>query len=167
MITKTGNIIDLAEQGHLDLIIQGCNCFHKMRSGLAKEISRRYPQAEQADLHTPYGDVNKLGTFSCASSRTESLKDCHTFHIVNVYTQYRWSGREDVFEYKKFGDFLQSFPNSLFCQSLPLRATRKINIGFPKIGCGCAKGDENLIIPMIEKFSHDNQDWSETILVTR
>jgi O-acetyl-ADP-ribose deacetylase (regulator of RNase III) len=33
-----GNLIDMAEAGLFDFIVQGCNCHNTMGSGIAKEI---------------------------------------------------------------------------------------------------------------------------------
>jgi hypothetical protein len=60
----SGNLITLAEQGHFDGIVQGCNCMCTMGSGLAKEIKDRYPGAWRIDFNTDAGDINKLGNWS-------------------------------------------------------------------------------------------------------
>ena len=59
-----GDLIDLALQGKFDVIIHGCNCFHKMGSGLAPKIRAVFPCAWQADLQTEFGSKDKLGTIS-------------------------------------------------------------------------------------------------------
>ena len=61
-----GNLLDLAEAGDFDIIVQGCNCFCAMGSGIAKEIRNRYPEAWQVDYDTEMGDMFKLGTFTSA-----------------------------------------------------------------------------------------------------
>lgn len=38
MILEQGDLIERAENGDFDVIIQGCNCFHTMGAGIAKSI---------------------------------------------------------------------------------------------------------------------------------
>lgn len=41
----TGDLLDLAEQGHFDVILHGCNCQCTMGAGIALAIKRRFPEA--------------------------------------------------------------------------------------------------------------------------
>lgn len=82
----TGNLLDKAENGEFDVICHGCNTFHKMESGIAKEVKARWPEAYIVDCLTPYGDKNKLGTISFT-------KNIPNLTIVNCYTQHNY-GRD-------------------------------------------------------------------------
>ena len=133
-----GDLLALADQGQFDVIVQGCNCFCTMGSGIAKSIREKYPNAFLADCSTRKGDYNKLGTFSCS-------KEGEVF-VVNAYTQFGFNApgaNEDVFEYTSFAMILQKL-----AQQWP-----KARFGFQKIGCGLAGGDEFRIMSMIEDFS--------------
>lgn len=131
-----GNLLDLAEEGEFDIVVQGCNCFNTMGGGIAREIAEKYPSAARVDRSTPYGDIRKLGTW------TEF--NIGRFHIINAYTQYNMSTGEDVFEYNAFALILQKlaheYPNKRF--------------GFPFIGMGLAGGDKERIIPMLKEFAN-------------
>ena len=139
-----GNLIDLAEAGDFDIIVQGCNCHCTMGSGIAREIRERYPQAYSADLATEQGDYNKLGNYTMAPSSFNSGES--KFVIVNAYTQYNfnknWETR-DVFEYDSFKLILQKlaylYPTARF--------------GFPMIGMGLAGGNKTRIMGMLAEFS--------------
>lgn len=147
MLRTKGNIIDLAESGSFDLIIQGCNCFNTMGSGLAKEIRARYPDAYEADQQTTAGDRTKLGNFSAAIID----KDGHIFVIVNAYTQYHYNlrgAKADLFEYEALGRVLDKIRD----------CAGHTRIGIPMIGMGLAGGDPERIMPMIEKFAQDCTD---------
>ena len=134
-----GNLLDLAEAGEFDVIVQGCNCFCRMGSGIAKEIRARYPRAYQVDMLTREGDIQKLGTWTDA--------DAGKFWIINAYTQFATASfpGEDVFEYCAF---------ELILQKLAYTYPGK-NIGLPYIGMGLAGGNKTLILAMIEDFAKE------------
>ena len=133
-----GNLIDMAEAGQFDIIVQGCNCFCTMGSGLAKEIRERYPDAWEADYETIMGDMMKLGSWT-------SVKP-GDFIIVNAYTQYATSKNgEDAFEYASFELILKKL-----AYTYP-----KLNFGFPYIGMGLARGDSSRIIDMLKNFAEN------------
>lgn len=155
-----GDLLALAEEGQFDIIVHGCNCFHAMGGGIAAKIAFKYPEAEQADDATVKGSREKLGNFShCLVSRPGK----QDFTIVNAYTQYKWSGFEDVFEYEAFETFLNRL--CAFLTPLAKEKERKIRVGFPKIGCGLARGDERRIISMLETFSKDASEIASVTLV--
>jgi O-acetyl-ADP-ribose deacetylase (regulator of RNase III) len=132
-----GNLLDLAEAGEFDVVVQGCNCFCRMGSGIAKEIRERYPNAWNVDMLTNEGDYTKLGTWTDA--------DAGKFWIINAYTQYDTakSAGQDVFEYLAFGLILQKLEH--------VHGTKRI--GLPYIGMGLAGGKKETIIPMIKYFA--------------
>lgn len=138
-----GNLIDMAEQGKFNVIVQGCNCFNTMGGGIAKEIRQRYPAAASIDIDTERGNYNKLGNWT--EYHSPRMDRSSAFTIVNAYTQYNMSTGDDVFEYEAF---------ALILQKLLFRYGRK-SIGFPYIGMGLAGGDKHRIIEMLERFATD------------
>ena len=142
-----GNLLDLAEAGEFDIIVQGCNCFCRMGSGIAKEIRERYPNAWNVDMLTNEGDYTKLGTWTDA--------DAGKFWIINAYTQYDTakSPGQDVFEYLAFGLILQKLEH--------VYGTKRI--GLPYIGMGLAGGKKETIIPMIEYFAKSVSEKGGTV----
>ena len=135
LVHTKGNLLDLAEAGEFDIVVQGCNCFNTMGGGIAREIRERYPMAATVDNETLKGDYNKLGNYTTAFTGK--------FLIVNAYTQYNMSRGTDVFEYTAF---------QLILEKLTYAFPGK-RIGLPYIGMGLAGGDQNTIIPMIEWFA--------------
>lgn len=140
MIKVKGDLLALAEQGQFDIIVQGCNCFNTMGSGLAKQIKAQYPEAYEVDNSTTKGDYRKLGNYT----------NIHTgkFHIINAYTQFKYnraSQHEDRFEYMSFALILQKlayyWPNARY--------------GFPMIGMGLAGGDPDLIMLDLSLFDNN------------
>lgn len=134
-----GNLLDLAEAGEFDIIVHGCNCFHTMGGGIAREIAERYPYAAVMDASTTRGDYNKLGNWTVGLN---DLTD-RRFIIINAYTQFNTSRGTDVFEYVAFELILQKL--------VRLYGTERI--GLPYIGQGLAGGNPEWIMPMIENFA--------------
>lgn len=137
MITKIkGNLLDYAEEGMFDIVVQGCNCFTTMGGGFAREIRERYPHVAAVDRKTHRGDYTKLGTWTSAQATDQ-------FQIINAYTQFDMSTGEDVFEYVAFQLILiklaHEYPTGKF--------------GFPLIGQGLAKGDPKRINALLEDFA--------------
>ena len=135
-----GDLLDLARNGHFHVIVQGCNCFCTMGSGIAKQIKEEYPEAYAVDCQTIKGDKTKLGSYSVMLGKQ--------FNIVNAYTQYDYNRKgqpaKDHFDYEAFSKIL-----------LMLAAVYKgCNIGFPHIGMGLAGGDSETILQQLELFAH-------------
>ena len=133
-----GNLLDLAEAGEFDVVVQGCNCFNTMGGGIAREIRERYPLVASVDMETVRGDYNKLGTWTECDAGEKNR-----FTVINAYTQYNMSQGTDVFEYTAFELILQKL----------VRLYGNYSIGLPYIGMGLAGGDKDIIIPMIESFA--------------
>jgi O-acetyl-ADP-ribose deacetylase (regulator of RNase III) len=132
-----GNLLDLAEAGEFDIVVQGCNCFNTMGGGIAREIRERYPLAAEVDDETIRGDYRKLGNYTTAFTGK--------FLIVNAYTQYNMSQGTDVFEYTAFELILQKL----------CHAYGNKRIGLPYIGMGLAGGDKEVILEQIEIFAEN------------
>ena len=146
MLIKTkGNLLDMAENGDFDIIVQGCNCFNAMGAGLAPQIAKRYPMAEQVDSDTARGSILKLGNWTMAWN-VEDPKHPIQFRIINAYTQYSTSRQgEDVFEYAAFELILRKLAHQY----------GKQRYGLPYIGMGLAGGDKKRIMAMIENFANE------------
>lgn len=130
-----GNLIDLANDGYFDVIVHGCNCFHTMGSGIAKEIKRRIPDAYYADLMTEYGSREKLGTMT--------IVEMDYCTVINAYTQYGYGTGKDYFEYDAFQRILNTLADTQVA----------VRFGFPYIGMGRAGGDKEKIMAMLEDFA--------------
>jgi O-acetyl-ADP-ribose deacetylase (regulator of RNase III) len=137
-----GNLLDMAEAGEFDIVVQGCNCFNTMGGGIAREIRERYPQAAGADNMTDRGNYMKLGTWTYAPAN-HAISHPNNFLIINAYTQYSMSNDEDVFEYVAFTLILQKLAH--------LYPTKRF--GFPFIGQGLARGNPARINEMLENFA--------------
>lgn len=134
-----GNIIDLAEQGQINYLIHGCNCFNTMGAGLAKEIKYRYPEAYFKDLLTKKGSLDKLGKYTFANVLCKRTNKAFT--IINAYTQYNYGkskNNEPLVSYDAIRSILLD---------IDYRFTGVI--GLPFIGCGLAGGDWSIVSKII------------------
>ena len=138
LIHAKGNLLDMAENGDFDVIVQGCNCFNTMGGGIAREIRERYPVVASVDMETVEGDYNKLGNYTECDAGEKNR-----FTVINAYTQYNMSKGTDVFEYAAFELILQKI-----CYKYG-----KFRIGLPHIGMGLAGGDKEVIMEQLEYFA--------------
>lgn len=139
-----GNLIDLAEQGKFNVILNGANCFCNMGAGIAKEIKQRYPAAYTVDCATVKGNMRKLGTYSTAIVSSVVNPD-HKFYILNCYTQFRYGHGACHADYaairRVFRAVAVNFPDAV--------------IGIPLIGAGHAGGDWAIIEGIINEELKD------------
>lgn len=150
-MTIKGNLIDLAEAGTFDVIVHGCNCFHTMGAGIAKEISSRYPQALEVDKkYTAKGDRSKLGGFTHVQITGPYG---NKFTIINMYTQYYYGkpkkGAPPLADYTAIKQGFQMLKRDYYGK----------RIGYPRIGAGLAGGDwatiQNIINTELNDMFHE------------
>jgi len=132
-----GDLIQLTLDGQFDVVIHGCNCFHKMGAGVARAIRDAFPEAYKMDLATMSPPNEKLGTISWAPI----LRNGNKFTIVNAYTQLYY-GRSGVHvDYDALRRTMK--------QVKQVFSGRRI--GYPMIGCGLAGGDWNTVSRIIDE----------------
>lgn len=146
-----GDLIELANAGNFDIIVHGCNCFCRMKSGVAKEIAKHFPNNVLCDLRTKEGDINKLGTYQVVEykkiyipyNHINPVLDIKTFDlkVINAYTQfhYGYDGK------KYFSD--DSFKK--ICRDLDREFSGKI-IGMPWIGCGLGGSSKEEVLKILK-----------------
>ena len=132
-----GDLLELALAGEFDVIVHGCNCHCTMGAGIAKSIKARFREAYAADLATPKGDRNKLGTISFAKIE----RPPHSLVVVNAYTQYDWQGPGRKVDYDAVRMAMQRVKETFGGK----------RIGYPLIGAGLAGGDWKIIAPIIDE----------------
>lgn len=125
---QTGNLVEMANRGEIDVLVHGSNCFH-MNSGIAKEIRNTFPEAYQSFLKTPKGDKTKLGKIDCVTVE----RNGKPVTIVNAFVQYTWGRDPDVLyvDYEKI--------RSCF-EAVSKQFDRNVKIGIPRIGSGLGNG---------------------------
>lgn len=154
-----GDLLDFPEG--INVIVHGANTMNKMRSGIAKQIAARYPQAVAAD-HAYYCickglNESMMGTASVAEVEGKG-------RIYNLYQQS--TTRSTNPEKSRHVDYEGFYNGLLFIRkNLEVREVVKDTvIGFPKnIACGLAGGDWNIIRAMIESVFGD----INTVIVER
>ena len=135
-----GNLIKLAVEGEFDVIAHGCNCFCTMGAGIAPQFAK-YFNADKFSYETPSqkGNYNKMG---CIDAQVEKRYK-REFTVVNAYTQY------------STGATFGGIPLDYDALTLCLRKINKVfagkSIGLPKIGCGLAGGNWEIVKALIKK----------------
>lgn len=137
-----GDLIEMALDGHFDVIAHGCNCFNTMNSGIVKSMRRYWASIYVADWETLKGDYNKLGTFSIASGdiRTGDIRNSDRILILNCYTQYEYGTDKINVNY----DAIR------MCMDKINHMYKGKKIGLPLIGCGLAGGDWKIVREIIK-----------------
>lgn len=130
---------NLFKDKNLTVIAHGCNCFNTMGSGIAKTIKILYPEVYETDCKTIKGSREKLGTISWTII-DDSLK------IANCYTQFTYWDPNDRLHYWAVEDCFKQLHDA---------TTEKDIIGMPKIGCGLAGGNWDVVKTLIEKYLSD------------
>jgi len=138
MKTIDGDLIKLAISGEFDIIIHGCNCFHTMSDGIAKQISEEFPEAYEIDKRTGYGDLDKMGKISSVVTRG--------VRIINAYIQFNPGTENDSILYDSI--------EKCFKQIAFLFQGKRI--GIPKIGSGIVGGDWETIENIISEIMKYN-----------
>ncbi len=129
-----GDILENLDSSKDTIILHGCNCHHVMGAGIAAYLRKKYPKIYAVDMTTPYADRDKLGTFSVAVINPKLA-------ILNCYTQFD-TGRGRQVDYEAVYSVLESLSR--------LGPSGK-EIRSPKIGCGLAGGDWDIVKVMFEK----------------
>lgn len=134
MIFKKGCLIKAFKDKEVDLIIHQCNCFKTWGAGIAKQLKKDFPNAYIADLNSTLTPSQRLGNFTTDGT------------IYNAYGQYNYGrGHKTIYE--------------LLEKSLILIESNipdNIVVGIPKIGCGLAGGDWEVVSKIINRVFRNN-----------
>ena len=138
---KVGCLVKAAKEGEIDVIGHCANCFNTMKSGIAPQIARAFPEAWAADQDTDKGCKSKLGHFTWAVSGDVT--------VFNLYGQYHYSPRTIM--HLDYGALLSSLDWAAWF----MKKAGDKSIGLPKIGCGLAGGDWNIVLGIIRRTLKD------------
>lgn len=131
----------LAPPKDVNVLVHGCNCFHKMESGVAKVLKNQWPIiAEMDKTMTAYGDKEKLGSILAVEISPQLT-------IINAYTQYEYGTDTPKIDYAAFEKAMNLVYDNF---SAPW-----FTIAMPKIGAGLAGGDWNILEGILKKVFHD------------
>ena len=157
MITEVkADILDLinksSENKALNVLVQSCNCQNVMGKGIAKAISTAYPEVARADNATKAGDKAKLGTYSYARVKENVV-------IANAYSQYNYGWLNPLDSNGRQTDY-DALRKSLTAirDDFTGRSTHPVIFYVPKfIGQSLAKGDPEIIQPMVKEIFKDHE----------
>ena len=152
MITLTQDMVKYVNNIPIDygvIMLHGCNCFHVQGAGIAKQINKVWPEVLEVDKTTPYGDRDKLGTYSAVKVYN---REGVPIVILNCYTQYRYGRDRPHFEREALIQCLEAIK----------RDYPDYTVHTPLIGGGLAGGDPYDIISILTNGLKD----MEAILFT-
>lgn len=133
---KLGCVVQALKSREVGIIAHQANCFNTMGSGVALAIKLAYPEAYEADCQTIKGDRSKMGGFTVAFT-PQGI-------IANLYSQYTYGKDGALYtDYDALEKALRSLKFLVDCDDSGLP------IGLPKIGCGTAGGDWEIVEAMI------------------
>ena len=157
MITEVkADILDLinksSENKALNVFLHQANCFNTMKKGIAKAISTAYPEVARADNATKAGDKSKLGSYSYANVKENVV-------IANAYSQYNYGWLNPLDSNGRQTDY-EALRKSLTAvrDDFTGRSTHPVIFYIPlMIGASNAKGDPNIIQPMVKEIFKDHE----------
>ena len=156
MITEVkADILDLinkaSENKALNVFVHQCNAQNVMGKGIAKAISTAYPEVARADNATKAGDRAKLGTYTYARVKESVV-------IANAYSQYNYGWLNPLDSNGRQTDY-EALRKSLTAirDDFTGRSTHPVIFYVPlMIGAGNAKGNYNIIRPIVEEIFKDH-----------
>lgn len=146
LVYKKGNIIDAYLNGNVDVIAHQCNCHCVMGAGLAKQLRLRIPGVYKADLSTKKGDRSKLGNYTRYNN------------VYNLYGQYNY-GKGLHTDYDALDVALRGMVTDI-----ELRVTQPITVGLPRLGCGLAGGDWDVVSELIVENFRDRELINKVVI---
>lgn len=134
---KVEDLVYAANIREVNVIAHQCNCFCRMKSGIAPQIAETFPEAEEADNETGKGNKDKLGGYSSAMI----IDHLEPLWVYNLYGQYRY-GRGKHTDYDSLRAALSKMSDQL---------TPKDKIGLPMLGAGLGGGNWSVIEAIIKE----------------
>ena len=157
MITEVkADILDLinkaSENKALNVFVHQCNAHNNLGKGIAKTISTAYPEVARADNATKAGDRAKLGTYTYARVKENVV-------IANAYSQFNYGWLNPLDSNGRQTDY-DALRKSLTAirDDFTRRSTHPVIFYVPKfIGQSLAKGDPEIIQPMVKEIFKDHE----------
>ena len=157
MITEVkADILDLinksSENKALNVFVHQCNAHNNLGKGLAKAISTAYPEVARADNATKAGDKTKLGTYTYARVKDNVV-------VANAYSQYNYGWLNPLDSNGRQTDY-EALRKSLTAvrDDFTGRSTHPVIFYVPlMIGQSLAKGDPEIIQPMVKEIFKDHE----------
>ena len=144
---EKGNLVDLLENGEIDLIIHQLNCLGTMSkrcsSGIAG-VLEQYPEVVEADSTYIPGDINQLGKYILIPITTKSGRKAY---ICNIYSQYT-VGLQNGTSPTSYLAMRTALKNASFAIRKELGKDAKVSL-YP-LGCGLGRANKDIVMEIIE-----------------
>jgi O-acetyl-ADP-ribose deacetylase (regulator of RNase III) len=134
IVYHKGDVVNAALSGEYDIFMHGCNCMSIMGAGVALQVRSRIPALYKADQDYHIDHPERLGL--CSSVIVNDVM------MFNLYTQFA-TGRTT--RHLNYGALVSSLTYAIDNYSMENRLEGKVMICLPKIGCGLAGGDWEIV----------------------
>jgi O-acetyl-ADP-ribose deacetylase (regulator of RNase III) len=170
---RYGNLLAAAAAGEFNAIFHGCNCFGKMKRGIAGQIATIYPSATAVDrARTVVGDKSKLGTATVTSEPcSRSVRNLKGIVIINnVYTQFDYGNEaKQYFIPAALEQYLNKLAEKIKLTTEQERLENSVDgllhLGFPAIGCGLGRGSFTDLERILRDFSLKTEGYTKVTLM--
>lgn len=153
-----GNLITMALNGNFDVIAHGVNCMCVQGKGLAPQMVKAFGTDKYFELEVPdtKGDINKLGQIEYIEYYRDIeggfypdtfgfSEEPPTLIVVNAYTQYNYGKNHSDGDNKPV-----DYEAIALCMRKINHEFKGQHIGLPRIGCGLAGGDWDIVRGIIQ-----------------
>lgn len=171
---ELGNLLDNMTSMRFKNTAHGCNTCNTMGGGVAKFISRQFPQALEVDRslwkyynahllqpgrHTP--TPNMLGNYSMA--KLGNIDSSYQSLLFNLYTQVTpaKSTTERAVNYEAV---TEAYISMMLYVTNNGQTNGLNDVNLPLIGCGLANGDWKVIHGILEAYTPEDVDTVVTVL---
>lgn len=152
----TGNLIEMAQDSHFDVITHGCNCFCTMGTGIALGMKHRFgcndPELFKLESPKHAGNINKLGCIEDREVEIVKWFDAGLQHelvklvVINSYTQYYYG--QKGYQFGRYNIPLDYDALALCLRKINHKYSGK-HIGMPPIGATHGGGEWKKILGII------------------
>jgi hypothetical protein len=132
-----GNLVELFQQGSVNLIAQELNCKKVIEGNIAEQFAEQFPQVVEVDNEFPLPALYRLGDYSVCTTESGN--------ILNLYTSLEPGGN---FEYSALKLCLKKLSNEA------IRSGSYIELTVPMFGANDPKANWEIIKRILNFQEH-------------
>lgn len=140
------------DDGTTRIVIQQANAFNNQGAGIAKALSKAYPQVSTCEKMYKAGDRSKMGNYTCCRIRDN-------VYVFNAYGQYNYGWLNPLDSHGRQTDYeaLKEALTRIRHDVTKVSKDNPVQFYVPLyIGAGHAKGNPKIIQPMVKEIFKDH-----------